>query len=81
MEPSPSALRKLLSICGTANLLKSNPDNTQCIRFSTKRVNVLCSFMLCGKSILCCKSLVHLSHILTVDLKDDRMDVSSGDLR
>ena len=38
---------------------------------SRRRVNGLCSFMFCGKSILCCKSVVHLGHTLTADLKDD----------
>ena len=58
LAPNPSALRRLLSIgekFGTANLLKFNLDKTQCIRFSRRPVNGLCSFMFCGKFILCCK--------------------------
>ena len=52
-----------MSICEkleTATLLKFNPNKTQCIRFSRRRVNGLCS-----------KSVIHLGHTLTADLKDD----------
>ena len=37
VAPSPAALRRLLLICeqfGATNMLKVNPDKTQCIKFS-----------------------------------------------
>ena len=78
LAPTPSALRKLLAVCesiGTnhmLNMLKFNPDKTQCIRFSEKSSGGCSSvFMFYGKYIECVKSVLHLGHVLTENLQDD----------
>ena len=74
LAPSPAALRRLLYICeqfGTTNMLRFNPDKTQCIKFSRSCTNGSCSFLFCGKSILCARSVVHLGHVLTCNLMDN----------
>jgi len=75
LAPSPAALRRLLHICkqfGAANMLRFNPVKTQCITFSrTSCTEGSCSFVFCGKSILCAKSVVHLGHGLTCNLMDN----------
>ena len=71
---SPAALRRLLFICeqfGAANMLKLNPDKTQCIKFSHSCTVGACNFLFCGKSISCAKSVVHLGHVLTCNLMDN----------
>ena len=78
LAPTPSALRKLLAVCesiGTnhvLNMLKFNPEKTQCIRFSEKSSGGCSSvFMFCGKYIVCVKSVLHLGHVLAENLQDD----------
>ena len=47
LAPSPAALR-LLFICeqfGAANMLKFNPDKTQCIKFSCSGTVGACNFL------------------------------------
>ena len=73
LAPSPAALRRLLFICkqfGATNMLKFNPDKTQCIKFSRSCTVSACNFLFCGKSIFCAKSVVHLGHVLTCNLMD-----------
>ena len=75
LAPSPAAPRRLLYICeqfGTANMLRFNPDKTQCIKIScTSCTDGSCSFLFCGKSIFGVKSVVHLGHVLTCNLVDN----------
>ena len=74
LAPSPAALRRLLFICeqfGAANMLKFNPDKTQCIKFSRSGTVGACNFLFCGKCIFCAKSVVHLGHVLTCNLMDN----------
>ena len=54
LAPSPAALRRLLYIheqFGAANMLKFNPDKTQCIKFSRSCTVASYSFLFCGKSM------------------------------
>ena len=59
LAPSPAALRRLLYICeqfGATNMLRFNPDKTQCIKFSrTSCTDGSCTFLFCGKSIFFCQ--------------------------
>ena len=54
---------------GAANMF--NPDKTQCIKFSHSCTSGSCSFLFCGKSIFCVKSVLHLGHVLTCNLMDN----------
>ena len=56
---------------GATNTLRFNPDKTQCIKFSGTCTNGSCSFLFCGKSIFCAKSVVHLGHVLTYNLMNN----------
>ena len=60
-----------LFICeqfGATNKLKFNPDKTQSSRSCTVSA---CKFFICGKSIFCAKSVVHLGYVLTCNLMDN----------
>ena len=59
------------SSLGPPTMLRFNPDNTQCIKFSRTCTNGLVVFFFCGKSIFCAKSVLHLGHVLTCNLMDN----------
>ena len=52
-----------LITCGQSCIMSTHVSHhylTQCIKFSRSYTNGSCSFLFCGKSIFCAKSVVHL---------------------
>ena len=76
LAPSVSALRMMLSICGTFALshgLKFNSQKTQLIRFNkhipSSHCNATISF--CGSNLNFSDQVIHLGHILQYNLNDE----------
>ena len=63
--------KKLLHICEQFEHVEVIKPNACLIKFLCCCTGGSCSFLFCGKSIFCAKSVVHLGHVLTCNVMDN----------